>query len=151
MARYADIDKCEIVNLTNKELNYTYRDSFLKQHKEYIVLSTTFKLTPGDTLKMQEHVEERRKKRISTQPLNMPNAGSVFRNPENMYAGELIEKSNLKGLNINGAEVSQKHANFIVNTGNATGEDIIKLIKTVQKEVKDNYNVDLLLEQIIIE
>ena len=100
---------------------------------------------------MQEHVEERRKKRISTQPLNMPNAGSVFRNPENMYAGELIEKSNLKGLNINGAEVSQKHANFIVNTGNATGEDIIKLIKTVQKEVKDNYNVDLLLEQIIIE
>ena len=81
----------------------------------------------------------------------MPNAGSVFRNPENMYAGELIEKSNLKGLNINGAEVSQKHANFIVNTGNATGEDIIKLIKTVQKEVKDNYNVDLLLEQIIIE
>ena len=144
-------DKCEIVNLTNKELNYTYRDSFLKQHKEYIVLSTTFKLTPGDTLKMQEHVEERRKKRISTQPLNMPNAGSVFRNPENMYAGELIEKSNLKGLNINGAEVSQKHANFIVNTGNATGEDIIKLIKTVQKEVKDNYNVDLLLEQIIIE
>ena len=76
----------------------------------------------------------------------MPNAGSVFRNPENMYAGELIEKSNLKGLNINGAEVSQKHANFIVNTGNATGEDIIKLIKTVQKEViiKSNVNRDLI-------
>ena len=83
--------------------------------------------------------------------MNEPNAGSVFRNPDNMYAGELIEKSNLKGYNINGTEISTKHANFIVNKGGATGKDIIELIKKVQKEIKEKYNVDLKLEQIIVE
>ena len=88
---------------------------------------------------------------MSTQPLNMPSAGSVFRNPEGMYAGELIENLNLKGFSIGGAKVSEKHANFIVNNGNATGEDVIKLINKIQKEVKEKYNVNLKLEQIIIE
>ena len=137
--------------LNNKELDYSYRDSFLKKNKDYIVLSTTFELTKGDKEMMKEQVEERRKKRITSQPLNMPNAGSVFRNPENMYAGQLIEKLNLKGYNINDAEVSTKHANFIVNKGNASGEDIIALINKIQKEIKENYNVELKLEQIIIE
>jgi len=144
-------DEYEIKTLNNKELEYTYRDSFLKQNKNYIVLSTTFELTKGNIELMKEQVEERRKKRVASQPLNMPNAGSVFRNPENMYAGELIEKMNLKGYSINDAEVSTKHANFIVNKGNATGEDIIKLINKIQKEIKENYNVKLKLEQIIIE
>lgn len=144
-------DKFEIITLTNKELEYTYRDSFLKRHKDFIVLSTTFELQSGDKETMKNQIEERRKKRIASQPLNMPNAGSVFRNPENMYAGELIEKSNLKGYSIGGAKISEKHANFIVNTGNATGEDIIKLIHKVQNRVKENYNVELKLEQIIIE
>jgi len=67
-----------------------------------------------------------------------------------MYAGELIEKSNLKGCNINGAEVSLKHANFIVNRGNATGKDIVELIEKIQKEIKNKYNIELTLEQIII-
>ncbi len=141
----------EIITLTNKELEYSYRDSFLKRHKEYIVLSTTFELTNGDKETMKKQIEERRLKRLSSQPLNMPNAGSVFRNPDNMYAGELIEKSNLKGFSIGGAEVSQKHANFIVNKGNATGKDIIELINTIKKTVKENYDVELKLEQIVIE
>ena len=141
----------EIVDLTKEELAYSYRDSFIKQHPEYIVISTTFELYPGDTEEMKKVVEERRHKRFASQPLNMPCAGSVFRNPENMYAGELIEKSNLKGYDINGATVSEKHANFIVNTGNATGKDIVKLINVIKKEVKKNYDVELKLEQIIIE
>jgi UDP-N-acetylmuramate dehydrogenase len=81
----------------------------------------------------------------------MPNAGSVFRNPENMYAGEMIEKLNFKGYKVGGAQVSEKHANFIINAGNATGKDIIKLIKEVQTKVKKEYNIELKLEQIIIE
>ena len=142
----------EIITLNNKELMYTYRDSYLKFHKNLIVLSTTFKLTKDENIEdMKKQIEERCKKRIATQPLNEPNAGSVFRNPDNMYAGELIEKSNLKGYNINGAEISTKHANFIVNKGGATGKDIIELIKKVQKEIKEKYNVDLKLEQIIVE
>lgn len=142
----------EIITLNNKDLMYTYRDSYLKSHKNLIVLSTTFKLTKDENIEdMKKQIEERCKKRIATQPLNEPNAGSVFRNPDNMYAGELIEKSNLKGYNINGAEISTKHANFIVNKGGATGKDIIELIKKVQKEIKEKYNVDLKLEQIIVE
>ena len=140
-----------IITLTNKDLKYKYRDSFLKKHPEYIVLETTLELTKNDPEIMKEIVAERRKKRMASQPLELPNAGSVFRNPENMYAGELIEKSNLKGYTIGDAKVSEKHANFIVNAGNAKGKDIVKLIKKVKKEVKNNYNVKLKLEQIIID
>ena len=141
----------EIKTLSKQELAFEYRDSFLKKHNEYIVLSTTFELTDGDIEFMKNQITERRIKRLASQPLDMPSAGSVFRNPEGMYAGELIEKSNLKGYSIGGAKVSEKHANFIINNGNATGKDIVELINKIQKEVKNNYNVDLKLEQIIIE
>ncbi len=141
----------DIINITNENLEYSYRDSFLKRNRDYIVLSTTFELSQGDTETMQKQINERKMKRIASQPLNMPSAGSVFRNPDGMYAGELIEKLNFKGYSIGDAKVSEKHANFIVNNGNATGEDIVKLIKIIQKEVKEKYNVLLKLEQIIIE
>lgn len=144
-------DKYEVISLTNEEMLYTYRDSLIKQNKDYIVISTTFKLAKGNTEEMKKIAAERKQKRILSQPLDKPNAGSVFRNPENMYAGELIEKSNLKGKKINDAEVSTKHANFIINNGNSSGKDIIGLINLIKKEVKKNYNVELQLEQIIIE
>ena len=115
-----------------------------------IVLSTTFELKDGNIEEMKAKVEERRQKRMNTQPLNLPNAGSVFRNPEGMHAGALIEQANLKGYNINDAEVSTKHANFIINKGDATGKDIIELIEKIQKEIKIKNNVDLKLEQIIV-
>ena len=140
-----------IVTLNNQDLQYEYRDSFLKKHPEYIVLETTFELSKNDPEIMKNIIDERRKKRMASQPLDLPNAGSVFRNPENMYAGELIEKSNLKGFTVGGASVSEKHANFIVNTNNAKGIDVVKLIKKVKKEVKNKYNVELKLEQIIID
>lgn len=140
-----------ITSLKNEEIEYSYRDSLLKKKPQMIVIKAIFELTDGDKEAMKKQVEERRKKRIASQPLEYPNAGSVFRNPENMYAGELIEKSNLKGYSIGGAEVSVKHANFIVNKGNATGKDIIDLINKIQEEVNKNYQVKLKLEQIIIE
>ena len=80
----------------------------------------------------------------------MPSAGSVFRNPDNDHAGRLIEASGLKGKCIGGAMVSNKHANFIVNTGSATSQDIKNLIKLVHTEVKENFGVDLVLEQEIM-
>jgi len=140
----------EIKTMKNEELTFEYRDSFLKRNKDYIVLSATFELEKGNTEEMKELVNERKQKRISSQPLDMPNAGSVFRNPEGTYAGALIEEANLKGYNINGAEVSIKHANFIVNKGGATGEDIINLIDKIQKEIKEKNNIELKLEQIIV-
>ena len=88
---------------------------------------------------------------METQPLDYPSAGSVFRNPEGMHAGELIEKCGLKGKNINGAEISKKHANFIINVGNPTGRDIIKLIDIAREKVLEKYGISLILEQEIIE
>ena len=141
----------KIIELSNKELDYKYRDSFLKANPGYIVLSVTLSLSKGNSEKMKKDIDEKRQRRLSTQPLDKPSAGSVFRNPDGNYAGALIEKLNLKGHRIGGAEVSTKHANFIINAGTATGKEIVKLIEKIQKEVKKNFNIELKLEQIIID
>lgn len=140
-----------VIEMRKEELNFSYRNSFLKNNRDYIVLECTFKLFDGDKEEMMEKVNKRRNRRLLTQPLEFPSAGSVFRNPEGMFAGELIEKCNLKGYNINGAEVSEKHANFIINKGGAKGEDIVKLINIIKDKVKDEFNIDLYLEQIIVD
>lgn len=141
----------EIVTMTKESLEFNYRDSLFKRNKNYIIVSAKLKLAYGDKQEILEKITKRRVKRLESQPLDMPSAGSVFRNPEGNHAGALIEQCNLKGYNINGAEVSTKHANFIVNTGGAKGEDIVKLIEKIKYEVKKEYNIDLLLEQIIID
>lgn len=137
--------------LKNNELKFRYRDSLLKENKKLIVLEVTLELEHGDVLEAKELIETRRQRRISTQPLNYPSSGSVFRNPEGMHAGELIEKCNLKGYNINGAEISEKHANFIINKDNCNGSDIINLVNLIKDKVKEKYNIDLILEQEIID
>ena len=137
--------------LKNNELKFRYRDSLLKENKKLIVLEVTLELEYGDILEAKELIETRRQRRISTQPLNYPSSGSVFRNPEGMHAGELIEKCNLTGYNINGAEISEKHANFIINKDNCKGSDIINLINLIKDKVKEKYNIDLILEQEIID
>lgn len=140
----------EVITMTNSELEYSYRDSFLKRNKDYICVEVTFELKKDDKEKIKLLMDDRRNRRVSSQPLNMPSAGSVFRNPDGMSAGKMIENIGLKGYSIGGAQISEKHANFIVNTGNATYDDIISLIEYVKKEVKNNYNIELILEQEII-
>ena len=99
---------------------------------------------------MMEIVKNNIEKRKQSQPLEYKNAGSVFKNPENNFAGKLIEEAGLKGYRINDAEVSMKHANFIVNKGSATCQDIIELIEYIQKEVYNKFNIKLELEQNIV-
>lgn len=140
----------DIKTLTNSELKFAYRDSLLKHNKNYICISATLELEKGDVSESLKIIEERRQRRLQTQPLEFPSAGSVFRNPENIPAGKLIEDCGLKGYNVNGAEVSTKHANFIVNKNNCTGKDIVKLIDIIRKKVYDEYNIELVLEQEII-
>ena len=96
-------------------------------------------------------VNSRRERRLSSQPLEYPSAGSVFRNPPDDYAGRLIEEIGYKGKSIGGAQVSLKHANFIVNIGGATGRDICNLISSIKKDVFDKYNIELKVEQEIVE
>ena len=95
-------------------------------------------------------MNRRRIRRLETQPLEYPSAGSVFRNPDGLYAGKLIEDAGLKGCKSGGAMVSLKHANFIINYDRATGDDIIKLINKIRNEVKKKFDIDLVLEQIIV-
>lgn len=143
--------KLEIIELTNEDMDFSYRNSFIKKNKDYIVLEVVLKLKPGNKEEMYDLIEKRFEKRKATQPLEYPSAGSVFRNPEGMYAGKLIEDVNLKGYSIGGAMISDMHANFIVNKDNATGEDIINLINLAKDKVKENNNIDLYLEQVIID
>ena len=140
----------EVITLTNKDLNYSYRNSFLKEHKDYICTEVTLEMSYLDKDKIKETMTSRKKRRIDTQPLDKPSAGSVFRNPEGLSAGKLIEDAGLKGYKIGGAKISTKHANFIVNTGDATYEDILELIDYTKKKTKEIYNIDLILEQEII-
>lgn len=139
--------KLEIITMTNKELDFHYRSSFLQKHKGYICLEATFQLRKSDKDLLQEIVEDRKKRRIESQPLEFPSAGSVFRNPENNFAGKLIEDLGYKGYTIGGAKVSEKHANFIVNHNNAKAEDIKNIIEKLQKEVKEKHDIDLKCEQ----
>lgn len=143
--------KLEIIELTNEDMDFSYRNSFIKKNKDYIVLEVVLKLKPGNKEEMNAVIEKRFEKRKATQPLEYPSAGSVFRNPEGMYAGKLIEDANLKGYSIGGAMISDMHANFIVNKDNATGEDIINLINLAKDKLKENNNIDLYLEQVIID
>ena len=141
----------EFVMMSNVDLEFGYRTSFFKKNSSYYIVEVNLKLVQGDSDEILEKISKRRVKRLETQPLDMPSAGSVFRNPEGMHAGALIENCGLKGFSIGGAMVSSKHANFIVNNGNCTGMEVVQVIDRVKREVKEQYDVDLILEQIIIE
>lgn len=144
------LDNNEVITLNNKELEFNYRDSLLKHRKDLIVLSCNIKLEKGNLEEIKKTIEERTLKRIETQPLDYPSCGSVFRNPEGLSTGKLIDDLGLKGYQIGGAKISEKHANFIINNNNATSEDIIKLIELIKDKIKKNYDIDLVLEQEII-
>ncbi len=136
-----------IINLENKEMDFHYRTSFLKKHPEYICLEVVIKLQKGKKEAIEALIKDRRERRLISQPLEYPSAGSVFRNPEDDFAGRLIEESGLKGEKHGGAMISSKHANFIVNYKNAKADDIKYLIELAHDKVKENYDIDLKIEQ----
>lgn len=136
-----------IITLENREMDFHYRTSFLKKHPNYICLEVVIKLKEGNKNAIDTLIKERRKRRLESQPLEFPSAGSVFRNPTGDFAGRLIEELGLKGLRKGGAMVSEKHANFIVNAGGASSKDIKDLIDYVHDKVEEKYNIDLKVEQ----
>ena len=132
-----------IRTLKGEEMQFSYRRSLLSEHPEYVVLSATFRLERGDSETIGARMRELMAKRKASQPLEFPSAGSTFKRPEGHYAGPLIEGCGLKGRRVGGAEVSTKHAGFIVNTGGATCADVLALIEKVQKTVYDARGVML--------
>lgn len=132
----------EVLVLKTEELALGYRTSCIKE-KNYIVLEAVLKLEKGDQEKIQARMDELKEQRVTKQPLEFPSAGSTFKRPEGYFAGKLIQDAGLAGHKIGGAEVSAKHCGFIVNSGVGTAQDIMDLIRYVQKTVWEDAKVKL--------
>ena len=135
-----------VKNILKSDIKYGYRFTDI----EGLILSATFILEKGDPILTLKEMKENNDKRLISQPLDMPSVGSIFKNPENMSAGKLIDDLGLKGYHINDAYISEKHANFIVNKGNASFDDVIKLIDYIIFKVKEKYGVTLEVEPKIV-
>jgi UDP-N-acetylmuramate dehydrogenase len=150
----------QVLTLGGDELAFSYRHSALTDHAEWVCLSATLELAvqASDDRSLQERqgdiraaMEEMRRRRRDTQPLTYPSAGSVFKRPEGHFAGKLIEDCGLKGKSIGGAQISEKHAGFIINRGGATAADVRALIRLIQAEVMDRFGVALEEEIVLID
>ncbi|MDN6161969.1 MAG: UDP-N-acetylmuramate dehydrogenase [Atopostipes suicloacalis] len=139
----------EIKTMNNKEMHFSYRNSILQESQD-IVLSITVRLEKGPAEKIKEKMDELTYLRTSKQPLEYPSCGSVFKRPEGHYTGKLIQDAGLQGLIWGGAQVSTKHAGFIVNIGEATATDYVELIKHIQEVIFKQYGVKLEREVHII-
>ena len=139
----------QIKTLSSKEMAFSYRHSAI-QAQHCIVLSATFALQAGNYAEIKAKMDELTHLRASKQPLEYPSCGSVFKRPVGHYTGPLIEQAGLKGMTIGGAQVSEKHAGFIVNINHATATDYVNLIHYIQKVIKEKFDVTLETEVRII-
>ena len=131
-----------IRDISSAECEFGYRKSIFTSSGD-IILSCVFQLEMGFEEKIRAYTNELTQRRVSKQPLDKPSAGSVFKRPEGYYAGGLIEQAGLKGYSIGGAQVSEKHAGFIINKGGATARDVLDLIEYIKKTVFDMSGVML--------
>jgi UDP-N-acetylenolpyruvoylglucosamine reductase len=138
---YMDCDG-NIRTITGGEHCFSYRNSIIQKSKG-IVLKTRLKLQKGDSKKIKEQMDEFNFKRRDKQPLEWPSAGSVFKRPQGYFVGKLIDESGLRGFGIGGAQISDKHSGFIINKGGATCQDVLALIKHIQKTVDARFQVQL--------
>ncbi|USK95620.1 MULTISPECIES: UDP-N-acetylmuramate dehydrogenase [Bacillus cereus group] len=136
--------------LTHEEMDFSYRTSVLQTKRPGIVLEAEFQLQIGEREDIVSVMQKNKDYRRETQPWNHPCAGSVFRNPIPYFAGDLIEKAGLRGYQIGGAQISEMHGNFIINTGGASAQDVLSLIALVKQTIKDKFSVEMHTEVEII-
>ena len=139
--KYIDSDLM-VKEISGSDKGFGYRKSPFT-NSERVILECTFKLQKGDINEIRELTRDLTQRRVTKQPLDKPSAGSVFKRPEGYFAGALIEDANLKGFSIGGAQVSEKHAGFIINTGNATARDVLELIEYIKETVLQRSGVEL--------
>ena len=132
----------EVLLLDNESMEFGYRTSTIKNHL-FVVTEVAFELEGGDRQLIQEKMEDLAARRREKQPLEYPSAGSTFKRPEGYFAGELIMKAGLRGFQIGGARVSDKHCGFVVNTGRATAADVKDVVDEIRERVKDIFHVEL--------
>lgn len=148
--RYLDLADMQVKEINKEDIGYQYRNSLFQRETNKIVLKVWLRLESGDASEIRNKMETIKEARWAKQPKEYPNAGSVFKRPPGHYVGPMIDELKLKGYRVGGAEVSKKHGGFIVNIDNATGMDIINVVKHVQAMVKEKFGVDLEIEQRII-
>ncbi|MDO4816078.1 MAG: UDP-N-acetylmuramate dehydrogenase [Bacillota bacterium] len=134
-----------LTEVKNEDAGFSYRHSNFES-VPCAILGAVFKLTPDDPEAIAARMKEMNDKRRAKQPLDMPSAGSAFKRPENGYAAALIDEAGLKGYSVGGAQVSEKHAGFVVNTGDATYDDVVELMDHVRHVVYDKFKVTLMPE-----
>lgn len=132
----------EFLTLDNDTMEFGYRKSTIRR-RPFIVTEVVFALSPGDPEKIRARMDELAVQRREKQPLEFPSAGSTFKRPEGYYAGELIMNAGLRGFQVGGARVSDKHCGFVINAGNASAADIMDVIWEVQRRVKERFGVEL--------
>ena len=132
----------ELLTLSNEELELGYRTSIVAK-KDYIVLEATIKLQKSDKEAIKARMDELRVQRTTKQPLEYPSAGSTFKRPEGYFAGKLIQDAGLRGFQVGGAQVSEKHCGFVINKENATAADVWELMQQVSAIVKEKFGVEL--------
>lgn len=148
--RYLDLVDMLIKEIKRDDIGFEYRNSFFQRNSDKIVLKAWVHLNSGKPEQIREKMERTKGERWRKQPRDFPNCGSVFKRPQGYYVGTMIEELGLKGYSIGGAQISEKHGGFIINKNNASGRDILQLIKIVKRSVKKKYGVDLEIEQRII-
>ncbi|QIW18925.1 UDP-N-acetylmuramate dehydrogenase [Bacillus thuringiensis] len=136
--------------LTHEEMEFSYRTSLLQTKRPGIVLEAEFQLQVGEREGIVSVMQKNKDYRRETQPWNHPCAGSIFRNPIPYFAGDLIEKAGLRGYQIGGAQISEMHGNFIINTGGASAQDVLSLIALIKQTIKDKFGVEMHTEVEII-
>ena len=132
----------EVLTLSKEELDMGYRTSVVAK-REYIVLEAIVVLELGDRDAIKARMDELKVQRTTKQPLEFPSAGSTFKRPEGYFAGKLIQDAGLRGLQVGGAQVSEKHCGFVINKGDATAADIVELMNQVSERVKEKFGVEL--------
>ena len=142
-------ENCELKKINVNDCGFSYRDSVF-QHNNWFITGCTFQLNKGDKAEILSFMEDIMQRRIDKQPLDKPSAGSSFKRPVGHFAAALIDECGLKGYSVGGAQVSEKHAGFIVNTGNATCNDIVSLAEYVEKVVFEKTGVAIEKEMIIV-
>ena len=142
-SRYYDAKIDAVGTLKAEEHAFAYRSSVFKSHPEWIALSAVLQLKQGEPTEIRAKMDDFAQRRREKQPLNYPSAGSTFKRPKGYFAGKLIQDAGLMGYTIGGAQVSEKHAGFVINRGDATCEDVLRLIEHVQKEVRRQFGVEL--------
>lgn len=142
-SRYYDTKIDAIGTLSGEEHAFAYRTSIFKGHPEWIALSAVLQLQKGDPAEIRAKMDDFAQRRRDKQPLNYPSAGSTFKRPAGYFAGKLIQDAGLMGYSIGGAQVSEKHAGFVINKGGATCADVLALIEHVQNEVRRQFGVEL--------